>query len=98
MNVAKLHRHRLIKLVRAVVLWFPSGFVPMFGVVSIIMMSTCAVPVRAQSAGHGAAEDTGGDQSVQMVIAGQALIKIDPRTIWPHPFKSIRPVIESADV
>ncbi len=98
MNVAKLHRHRLLEVVRAVVPWYPSGFVALFGVVSIIMMSTCAVLVRAQSAGHGAAEDTGGDQSVQMVIAGQALIKIDPRTIWPHPFESIRPVIESADI
>lgn len=38
------------------------------------------------------------DEAITLVITGQALIKVDPRTLGPSPFASVRPVIESADV
>ena len=36
--------------------------------------------------------------TITLVAAGQALIKIDPRQSWDEPFGSIRPIIQSADV
>lgn len=33
-----------------------------------------------------------------IVLAGQALIKVDPRAGWDAPFESLLPVLESADV
>jgi hypothetical protein len=36
--------------------------------------------------------------TITLVVAGQALIKIDPRQSWDKPFGSIRPIIQSADV
>jgi len=35
---------------------------------------------------------------ITLVLAGQALIKVDPRLSWPDPFGSLRPILESADV
>lgn len=36
--------------------------------------------------------------TIKLVVAGQTLIKIDPRQSWEKPFGSIRPIIQSADV
>ncbi|HIC14348.1 MAG TPA: hypothetical protein EYO83_04330 [Gemmatimonadetes bacterium] len=38
------------------------------------------------------------ENRLTLVIAGQALIKVDPRTIWSSPFTSVRPFIESSDL
>jgi len=35
---------------------------------------------------------------ITLVVAGQALIKIDPRQSWDNPFGSVRPILQSADV
>jgi len=36
--------------------------------------------------------------AITFVVAGQALIKVDPRTVWEDPFGSVRPVVQAADV
>ena len=33
-----------------------------------------------------------------LVLAGQALIKKDPRLRWDDPYASLRPILERADV
>jgi len=38
------------------------------------------------------------EPEVRLVLAGQALIKKDPRIRWREPFGTLRPIIESADV
>ena len=35
---------------------------------------------------------------ITLVVAGQALIKVDPRLSWEDPFGSLRPILQSADV
>lgn len=40
--------------------------------------------------------ETGGP--LRLVIAGQALLKVDPRTISGEPFADVRPIVESADI
>lgn len=35
---------------------------------------------------------------ITLVVAGQALIKVDPRLSWQDPFGSLRPILQSADV
>ena len=35
---------------------------------------------------------------ITLVVAGQALIKKDPRLSWDDPFGSLRPVLDAADV
>ena len=43
--------------------------------------------------------DVAGDQNTMtLVVAGQSLIKVDPRESWDDPFGTIRPIIQSADV
>lgn len=42
--------------------------------------------------------NTKNDPEVRMVLAGQALIKKDPRIRWEDPFGSLRPILESSDV
>jgi poly-gamma-glutamate synthesis protein (capsule biosynthesis protein) len=36
--------------------------------------------------------------TLTLVVAGQALIKVDPRLSWDDPFGSVRPIVEAADV
>lgn len=38
------------------------------------------------------------DPEITLVVAGQALIKMDPRLSWDDPFGSLRPILQSADV
>jgi poly-gamma-glutamate synthesis protein (capsule biosynthesis protein) len=38
------------------------------------------------------------DPEITLVVAGQALIKIDPRLSWEDPFGSLRPILQGADV
>ena len=35
---------------------------------------------------------------ITLVVAGQALIKVDPRLSWEDPLGSLRPILQSADV
>ncbi|MFC1661780.1 CapA family protein [Gemmatimonadota bacterium] len=37
------------------------------------------------------------EPEVRLVLAGQALIKKDPRTLWDDPYGSLRPILERAD-
>ena len=39
-----------------------------------------------------------GEPEVTLVVAGQALIKKDPRLHWEDPFGSLRPILRRADV
>ena len=39
-----------------------------------------------------------GEPRIKLVIAGQALIKKDPRLHWEDPFGSLRPILQGADV
>jgi len=39
-----------------------------------------------------------GEPEITLVVAGQALIKKDPRLHWEHPFGSLEPILQSADV
>ena len=47
------------------------------------------------SAACGPAPDEPG---ITLVIAGQALIKEDPRLNWENPFGSLKPILQDADV
>jgi poly-gamma-glutamate capsule biosynthesis protein CapA/YwtB (metallophosphatase superfamily) len=38
------------------------------------------------------------NEALTLVIAGQALIKIDPRLSWDDPFGTVRPIVEEADI
>jgi poly-gamma-glutamate capsule biosynthesis protein CapA/YwtB (metallophosphatase superfamily) len=38
------------------------------------------------------------EPAITLVVAGQALIKEDPRQYWDAPFGSLRPILQSADV
>ena len=38
------------------------------------------------------------EADITLVVAGQALIKMDPRLSWEDPFGSLRPIVRSADV
>ncbi len=38
------------------------------------------------------------EADITLVVAGQALIKMDPRLSWEDPFGSLRPILRSADV
>jgi len=38
------------------------------------------------------------EPEITLVIAGQALIKEDPRVYWENPFGSLRPILQAADV
>ncbi len=38
------------------------------------------------------------EPEVKLVVAGQALIKVDPRLSWEDPFGSLRPILQEADV
>ncbi len=38
------------------------------------------------------------EPEITLVVAGQALIKEDPRLSWEDPFGSLRPVLQNADV
>jgi len=43
--------------------------------------------------------DAARDQDVlTLVVAGQALVKVDPRQSWDDPFGTVRPIVEAADV
>jgi poly-gamma-glutamate synthesis protein (capsule biosynthesis protein) len=35
---------------------------------------------------------------ITLAVAGQALIKVDPRLAWENPFGSLRPILQNADV
>jgi poly-gamma-glutamate capsule biosynthesis protein CapA/YwtB (metallophosphatase superfamily) len=37
-------------------------------------------------------------EALTLVVAGQALIKIDPRLSWDDPFGTVRPIVEAADI
>ena len=39
-----------------------------------------------------------GEPEITLVVAGQALIKKDPRLQWENPFGSLRPILQGADV
>jgi len=39
-----------------------------------------------------------GEPEITLVIAGQSLIKKDPRLQWEDPFGSLRPILQAADV
>jgi poly-gamma-glutamate synthesis protein (capsule biosynthesis protein) len=43
-------------------------------------------------------DDGPNQDTLTLVIAGQALIKVDPRLSWDDPFGSVRPIVEAADV
>jgi poly-gamma-glutamate capsule biosynthesis protein CapA/YwtB (metallophosphatase superfamily) len=38
------------------------------------------------------------NEVLTLVVAGQALIKIDPRLSWDDPFGTVRPIVEAADI
>jgi len=38
------------------------------------------------------------NETLTLVIAGQSLIKIDPRLSWDDPFGTVRPLVEAADI
>jgi poly-gamma-glutamate capsule biosynthesis protein CapA/YwtB (metallophosphatase superfamily) len=38
------------------------------------------------------------EETITLLIAGQSLIKVDPRQIWPNAFSGVRPFIEAADI
>jgi|TARA_B110000196_G_scaffold320012_1_gene340052 poly-gamma-glutamate capsule biosynthesis protein CapA/YwtB (metallophosphatase superfamily) len=38
------------------------------------------------------------ESELTLVVAGQALIKIDPRLSWENPFGSLKPILDNADV
>ncbi|MGB6867843.1 MAG: CapA family protein [Candidatus Aminicenantaceae bacterium] len=38
------------------------------------------------------------NEALTLVVAGQALIKIDPRLSWDDPFGTVRPIVEAADI
>ena len=46
----------------------------------------------------GGCNPSSGEPGIKLVIAGQALIKKDPRLHWEDPFGSLRPILQHADV
>jgi poly-gamma-glutamate synthesis protein (capsule biosynthesis protein) len=57
------------------------------------------VPVLASICILAACGDAATDQdSLTLLVAGQALIKVDPRVSWEDPFGTVRPIVDSADV
>ena len=38
------------------------------------------------------------ESEITLIVAGQALIKTDPRLSWENPFGSLRPILDNADV
>lgn len=63
---------------------------------SRVRCTVCLVPVAAAlTAGCGGAPP---EPEITLVVAGQALIKVDPRLSWEDPFGSLRPLIQGADV
>jgi poly-gamma-glutamate synthesis protein (capsule biosynthesis protein) len=45
-----------------------------------------------------ACAETPPEPEITLVVAGQALIKVDPGLSWEHPFGSLRPILQNADV
>jgi poly-gamma-glutamate synthesis protein (capsule biosynthesis protein) len=56
----------------------------------------CALLPLYLLAACGAAERD--PDTLTLVVAGQALIKVDPRQSWEDPFGTLRPIVETADV
>lgn len=54
-------------------------------VAALVVLSACA-------------DGAPGDQALTLVVAGQSLVKVDPRQSWPKPFGTIRPVLQAADI
>ena len=50
----------------------------------VALTASCGSPLR--------------DAQITLVVAGQALIKVDPRLSWADPFGSLRPILQTADV
>jgi poly-gamma-glutamate synthesis protein (capsule biosynthesis protein) len=58
-----------------------------FGVLAlaiVVLLSACSVPLD--------------EPEIRLVLAGQTLIKKDPRIRWSDPYGSIRPILNAADV
>ncbi len=60
------------------------------------MRRTCLVTLVV--ALTGSCETAPPQPEITLVVAGQALIKKDPRLAWDDPFGSLTPIIQSADV
>jgi len=59
----------------------------------------CFIPALAIIFTFTACTDTPRDnEALTLVVAGQALIKIDPRLSWDDPFGTVRPIVEAADI
>lgn len=61
---------------------------------SIVACGPASAPDPAVGDRTGSTAET----SVELMVAGQALLKIDPRTVLEQPFASVRPLVESADI
>jgi poly-gamma-glutamate capsule biosynthesis protein CapA/YwtB (metallophosphatase superfamily) len=53
------------------------------------------LPLAVLAASGAAAQDP---DTLTLVVAGQALIKVDPRQSWENPLGTLRPIVEAADV
>lgn len=62
-------------------------------VLAMALVSTIAC--REEAPGGGAEHVL---DEISLVLAGQALIKVDPRLSWADPFGTITPIVQSADV
>ena len=63
--------------------------------IAILFLTGCQTEQGATSA---LTQEPGTDDAIELIVTGQALIKLDPRVVWPEPFVSIRPILESADI
>ncbi len=62
-----------------------------------ILLGACEQAERAQTSPQ-SSNPAPSSKVIEMIVTGQALIKLDPRVIWQEPFVDIRPVLESADI
>ena len=57
-----------------------------------------AVLITAVAALTASCDSPPSEPEITLAVAGQALIKVDPRLSWADPFGSLRPMLQSADV
>lgn len=62
-----------------------------------ILLGACEQAERAQTSPQ-SSNPAPSSKVIEMIVTGQALIKLDPRVIWQEPFVDIRPVLETADI
>ncbi len=67
--------------------------------VSVFSVALALLSNAAVEAPSARLENEAGEEGIlELVVAGQALIKVDPRRTWDDPFGTVRSIVQSADV